>query len=255
VTAAELAALAEDPWAFIEPSTGGERIENERFCLTISPSRVWGGICRLRLRPEQVEEAVGELRGLTDGVELVTWNVGPSATPSGLPERLRELGLGDPGPPLDPVCAALVLAKEPPPVDGIEVRRVGSFGDFLTGLEIILAADTWSEDGAAGERRRARENYERGQRRGGLQWLAYLDGRPVAYAEAARSPVGLYLGGGATLPDARRHGCYRALVRERWDEAVRLGLPGLAVQAKYHTSAPILRRLGFREVATIHTLQ
>jgi len=27
------------------------------------------------------------------------------------------------------------------------------------------------------------------------------------------------------------------------------------VQAKYDTSAPILRRLGFREVATIHTLQ
>jgi hypothetical protein len=36
---------------------------------------------------------------------------------------------------------------------------------------------------------------------------------------------------------------------------VRLGLDGLAVQAQHGTSAPILRRLGFTEVATVHTLQ
>ena len=61
--------------------------------------------------------------------------------------------------------------------------------------------------------------------------------------------------GGATLPEARGRGCYRALVRARWDEAAKLGLPGLAVQAQYGSSAPILRRLGFVETATIHTLR
>jgi hypothetical protein len=255
VTTTELAAFAEDPAAFIEPSEGAERIEDERFCLTISPGRVRAGICRLRLRPEQVEETVEEIRRLTEGVEFVTWNVGSSALPADLPARLRELGLGDPQPPLDPLCAALVLASPPPVADEVEVRRVSSFEDSLSALEIMLASDTWSDDSAASERERARENYERRQRRGDFQWLAYLDGKPVACAAAARSAVGLYLEGGATLPEARGHGCYRTLVRERWDEAVRLGLPGLAVQAKYHTSAPILRRLGFREVATIHTLQ
>ena len=44
-------------------------------------------------------------------------------------------------------------------------------------------------------------------------------------------------------------------MRARWDEAVRLGTPGLAVQAQHATSAPILRKLGFIEVASIHTLQ
>ena len=48
---------------------------------------------------------------------------------------------------------------------------------------------------------------------------------------------------------------YRALVRARWEEAVRLGRPGLAVQARYGSSAPILRALGLVEVATVHTLQ
>ena len=61
--------------------------------------------------------------------------------------------------------------------------------------------------------------------------------------------------GGSTLPGARGRGCYRALVRARWEEAMRLELPGLAVQAQYGSSAPILRGLGFVEVATIHTLQ
>jgi GNAT superfamily N-acetyltransferase len=72
---------------------------------------------------------------------------------------------------------------------------------------------------------------------------------------ADRTPAGLVLAGGSTLPEARGRGCYRALVRARWDEAVRLGTPGLAVQAQYGTSAPILRKLGFIEVASIHTLQ
>jgi hypothetical protein len=44
-------------------------------------------------------------------------------------------------------------------------------------------------------------------------------------------------------------------VRARWHEAVRLGRSGLAVQAQYGSSAPILRALGFVEVATVHTLQ
>ena len=58
-----------------------------------------------------------------------------------------------------------------------------------------------------------------------------------------------------TLAEARGGGCYRALVRARWDEAVALGLPGLAVQAQYGSSFPILRRLGFVETATVHTLR
>ena len=46
-----------------------------------------------------------------------------------------------------------------------------------------------------------------------------------------------------------------SLVRARWEEAARLGLPGLAVQAQYGSSAPILWRLGFRETSVVHTLQ
>jgi GNAT superfamily N-acetyltransferase len=252
-----LIALAEDPEFYIEPPEGSDRNADERLCLTIGPHRRWAGVCRPRLPDddEQIAGTVAEIRRRTVGIEHVMWNVGSSATPTGLPDRLRALGLGDPEPPFEPVAAAMALEREPPAVDGVEVRRIETLEEHRAGLEIMLASATFPDAPAAAERERAAEVFERRQRRGGLQWLAYVDGRPVAFALADRGLAGLYLGGGSTLPEARGRGCYRALVRARWDEAIRLGLPGLAVQAQYGTSAPILRRLGFAEVATVHTLQ
>lgn len=253
-----LSALAEDPEFFIEPPEGSDRQTDGRFCLTIGPRRRWAGVCRPRLPDdaEQIASAVAEIRRLTAGIEHVTWNVGSSATPTGLPERLRALGLGDPEPPFEALVTAMALEHEPAAsVPVVKVRRIETLEQHLEGLEIMLASATWSDTAAAAERERAAEVFARRQRRGGLQWLAFLGGRPVAFAVADRCSAGLYLGGASTLPEARGRGCYRALVGARWDEAIRLGLPGLAVQAQYRSSAPILRRLGFADVATIHTLQ
>jgi GNAT superfamily N-acetyltransferase len=257
VISPELIALAEDPEFSIEPPEGAQRIIDDRFCVIIGSELRWAGVCRLRLPtdPAEVAEVVAEIRQLVAGVEPVEWNVGSSATPADLPELLRGLGLRDPDPPSDAVVAAMALAEEPPAVDGVDVRRIETFDDHLAGLEIMLAADNWPDAAAADQRERARDTFDRRNRRGGFQWLAWVDDQPVAFGAADRGAAGLFLAGGSTLPAARGHGCYRALVRARWDEAVRLGIPGLAVQAQYGSSAPILRKLGFQEVATIHTLQ
>jgi hypothetical protein len=252
-----LRGLAEDPEFHLDPPQGAERFADDRFCLVVGSERRWAGVCRLRLPddPAVLVETVGEILGRVSGIDPVVWNVGPSARPTGLPRQLRALGLRAPDPPLEPVAVAMILEREPAAVGGVEVRRIETLDDHLIGLEIMLAADTWSEEAASTERRLARETFERRRRRGGMQWLALADGVPAAFAAAERGPAGLYLAGGATAPGARGRGCYRALVRARWDEAVRLGTPGLAVQAQLGSSAPILRRLGFAEVATIHTLQ
>lgn len=252
-----LAALAEDPERFTEPPDGSERIVTERSCLVIGPDRRWAGVCALRLPDDDREVAaeVEALRRTVHGVEPVVWNVGSSATPGDLPDHLRALGLRDPDPPMDPVCAAMVLEREPPSVPGVDVRRIETLEHHLLGLEIMLSAVTWSPAAAAAERARAEETFRRRMARGGFQWLAWLDGDPVAYGAADLAAAGLFLAGGSTLPAARGRGCYRALVRARWEEAFRLGRSGLAVQAQYGSSAPILRALGFVEVATIHTLQ
>ncbi len=253
----ELVALAEDPELFIDPPEGSRRIVDDRYCVTIGPDGRWAGVCRLRLPtvPDGLTAAVAEIREHVRGIDPVLWNVGSSATPGDLPDRLRELGLSDPDPPMDAVCAGMALTEEPPPVAGVEVRRIETLEEHLAGLEIVLAAATWSDSAATAERARAEEVFERRTRRGGYQWLAWVEGRPVAFGLADRAAAGLYLAGGSTLSEARGRGCYRALVRARWDEAVRLGTPGLAVQAQYGTSAPILKRVGFAEVATVHTLQ
>ena len=252
-----LAQLAEDPEFYVEPPEGAERILDDRYCVVIGSERRWAGVCHLRFGddPAAVAAATGEILGLVGDIERTMWNVGSSAEPPSLPERLRGLGWRDPEPPWDPVVAAMVLAEKPPASDAVEIRRIETFDDHLAGLEVMLASDAFSQEVMARERAEARRTFERRTRRGSLQWLAIVAGKPVAFAIAERSPVGLFLAGGATLPEARGRGCYRALVRARWDEALALGLPGLAVQAQYGSSFPILRRLGFVETATVHTLR
>jgi GNAT superfamily N-acetyltransferase len=252
-----LASLAEDPEYFVTPPAGSRRVAEQPFCLTIGPHGRWAGVCRLRLPADDavIADVVASIRRLTEGIAPVIWNLGSSSTPDDLPRRLRDLGLRDPDPPLDPVVSALTIDRPPPASPDVEVAIVDSFEQHVAGLEIMLASDEWPERAAAAERARAREVFELRRQRDAPQWLAMLDGRPVAYAAADVTPAGLFLSGGATLPEARGRGCYRALVRARWDDSARRGTPGLAVQAQHGSSAPILRRLGFVDVATVHTLQ
>ena len=78
---------------------------------------------------------------LVADIRPITWNVGSLAIPDDLPGRLRGLGLRDPDPPLDAICAAMVLDSEPPRADDtVDVRRIDSLREHLQGLEIMLAA-------------------------------------------------------------------------------------------------------------------
>lgn len=253
-----LAELAEDPDVTVPPPEGSQRFIDDRSCVVIGPERRWASVSHLRLprRPDELHRSVVEILDRVAGITPVTWSVGSSATPADLPSELGRLGLRAPNPPLDPVCAAMTLGHEPASVvDAVRVRRVATLEEHRLGLEIMLAAAHWTDRAATEARTLAEETYGRRTRRGGLQWLAWHRDKAVAWAMADLSPAGLFLAGGATLPGARGIGCYRALVRARWDESVRLGLGGLAVQAQHDTSGPILRRLGFTEVAVIHTLQ
>jgi hypothetical protein len=252
-TSSSLSEFAEDPNPFLPRGVGTRGIDTLGYHAVVA--REWVSVSRVRLRDDEVEGVVDEVRALVPGARAIGWTVGPSATPPGLPERLRALGFGDPDPPNEPTFAALTLDREPPSVDGIEVRRVESFEDFLEGLEITLAAAAFREEDAARERAEARETYKRRHSRPGGEWLAYLDGRPAAAAGAIACERGLFMAGGSTAPWARGRGCYRALVRARWDEAVARGTPGLVVHAQHGTSRPILERLGFELVCELHELE
>lgn len=227
----------------------GVRIVDEaRFFATVMPGK-WIGVCRLDFAPGDAAAVLGEVRSLEPGVST-SWQT-PRAD---LADALREAGCRDPRAPLEPQFTALGCDTAPPEVDGVEVRRIETLEEHVTGLAIEHSSSNFPEEAKERRRAEAEAMFERRRARPGGQWLAYLDGRAVAWGSAVAGPRGLYLAGGATLPEARGRGAYRALVRARWDYAAQLGTPALTVGAQ-ETSRPILERLGFERICTMYELE
>ena len=247
-TSTALRAFAEAPGAYFD-TRDKQVVVDPRFYVTVSKNRKWTNVCRLAFDPAEAPDVVAEVHALEPGA-LVSW-ITPQPE---LADSLRAAGCRDPGPPLQPTFTALATETEPPDVPEIEIRRVESYDDFLTLLEIFLSSENWTDEARERQRADARHSYEIRLARPAGDWLACIDGRPVAAAGAIVSSRGLYLSGAATHPDARGRGCYRALIRARWDEAVRLGTPALVVHAQ-ETSRPILESVGFEQVCTLYELE
>lgn len=81
--------------------------------------------------------------------------------------------------------------------------------------------------------------------------LAMAGDQPVSAARIEFPPGCEFAGlwGGGTLPQWRRRGIYRALVRYRAELAVERGVPYLTVDAS-EQSRPVLERVGFTRLAT-----
>ncbi|MGA0602580.1 GNAT family N-acetyltransferase [Caulobacter sp. KR2-114] len=175
------------------------------------------------------------------------WKVFSHDQPAGLERALATAGFVAGGP---ETFLAIDLAEATlaaPRTEGISVRRVTD----RAGVDDLVAANSaafgkaepWRADALA-----PRLND------GSLAlFVAYADdGRPVSSGRLELAPgrdfAGLY--GGGTDPAFRGRGVYRALVAARADEARRLGVRYLTVDAR-ETSRPILQRLGFTPLATI----
>jgi GNAT superfamily N-acetyltransferase len=151
----------------------------------------------------------------------------------------------------DPVAIALALTKAPPaPPAGLIARRVESFDDYAAAIRVQQVAFGASEERIADERERLRDQFETAPR---LMHAVWLDGELVSAGTCAPTPHGLALFGGATLPEARGRGAYRALIDIRWQEARDRGSAVLLTQAGA-MSRPILERLGFEAVGQIDML-
>jgi GNAT superfamily N-acetyltransferase len=247
-TSSSLRDFAEAPAAYL-PALDTRVVETDRYYARASPNGRYLEVCRLHIEPDEAHEVFAEVTAIQPGART-TWTV--VAPADDVVAALKSAGCRDPDPPLVPTFTALATERDPPPVAGVDVRKIESFDDFLVGLELVLS-DDWSEDHRARQRAEAEETYLRRRARPGGEWLAYVDGKPVAWGGGVACERGMYLAGAITLPEYRGHGCYRALLRARWDEAVILGAPALVVHAQ-ETSRPILERCGFERVATLHEL-
>jgi GNAT superfamily N-acetyltransferase len=235
--------LAENANTHVPLGPDDERILTDRYVLWLGRLPNWNVAQRFRFAAQELDEVRAELhthlreRGRT----ACAWEVATGAKPADLVERLEARGLR-----VTEHQVGLVLDRPPAQTaPGVEVRLVETDDEWWEAERIAAVA--------FGEKTRS-------ERRAYVPdpakpiYLAYVDGVPVGRGSAAYSEHGVTLFGGATLPEARGLGAYRALVAARWDDAVARGTPLLVTQAS-PMSLPILTRLGFREVSRITALE
>lgn len=238
--------VAEDLDAYVLRPSAWSREDREGVVLIDGP-----GPSPLERFAADPAAAVAETRAWFRGRgrQAFTWKLGTHATPAGLEVRLRAHGAHEDE--AEPEHTAMVLRTEPPRVDGIEVRAVESYADYAQSAEIMFAGFSGSfTDDEVNAMRAALPARYAGYREQMVssRYLAFSDGAAIGAATAIRTAVGVVaLGGGATLPQGRGRGAYRALVHARWADAVRSGSPALVTQAS-GMSRPILERLGFLAV-------
>lgn len=172
------------------------------------------------------------------------WITGPGTTPRDLPARLARAGLEHADSLAGMARTDLRLDVTANPLARIEEIRLA---DAARESAMMAAAYGMPEDVA-----RLFDQLLAGAKpirvRG---YFAYLgDDRPVAWSYLVYVPGTriVLLGGAATLPEARQHGLYTALVKRRLDDARADGSEAAIIQADRNTSAPICAKLGFREL-------
>jgi len=176
------------------------------------------------------------------------WMVGPRTTPRDLPARLEAAGMRVFKEQL--ALADTDLTRAIPTSADVDVR-VATRADIevidrikAKAFDMPLASARWIDEmlfGAA-------------ERSGTLVFhLASIDGAPVAFSQTflwRESGIAILAGAG-TLPEARGRGVFRTLLAHRYAYARELGIRAATIQAYEDTSAPICKRLGFRELGRL----
>lgn len=234
--------LAENPNTYVPLRPGHERIATDRYVLWLGRGDHpgWNVAQRFRFSADELGEVRDEIHAhvRARGRTACSWEVGSSARPGDLVDRLLEIGLVEDD---EPLRVGMVLTTPPSGAPDVEVRRAAT--DDERRLAEAIASTVYGTplvDPPPPDP-------------GTVVYLAYLDGEPVARATGSFSEHGVTLFGAAVLPEARGRGAYRALVHARWEDAVARGTPLAATDAGSQ-SRPILERMGFREVCTIRAL-
>jgi GNAT superfamily N-acetyltransferase len=234
-----------------DPLPAGEQVEHDGPVLRFKGG-VGGGWVLYRdlgeLDGAELDELIArQVRVFAERGERFEWKLHGHDRPADLPERLRAAGFEPED--LETVVIAPIAAVAGPPLlpDGVALREVTERHD----LERIgaMEEEVWQQ---------------------GHSWLPEMieaeraadpDSIAVVVAEAGETVVCAAwirfaletefatLWGGATLPEWRRRGVYRATVAYRANLAAERGFRYLEVDAS-SDSAPILQRLCFVAVTT-----
>lgn len=183
--------LAENPNAYVPVGAGNERIATDRYVLWLGTGDdpAWNVAQRFRLRTEEIDEVRNEIHGhvRARGRTACSWEVGSSATPVDLVDRLLERGLVEDD---EPLRVGMTLSSPPSGISEVEVRRAQTDDDRRIAARIAAAVygGPYVEPPPPDP--------------GTVTYLAYLDGTPVGRATGSFSDHGVTLFGAAVMPEA-----------------------------------------------------
>lgn len=233
---------------FLEPAPGRLLHVTDGYAFSVDFGDSWAQVERIRLREDSLADAIAEVDAFMheSDTRRTSWWLTERSTPA--EEAFLAAGLqrveGD------YLHAAMVLTGEPPAVDGVEVREVTTLEEYAESRRLALGAfDNPHQRNPSDEDLAAEWEHKSDP-----TFAAWIEGRMASTGRAIYTRAGGYLMGGSTAAWARGRGAYRAVVRARWDEAVRRGTPALVVGAG-PMSRPILERLGFEQVLQFRRLE
>lgn len=205
---------------------------------------------KIRLGPGDPRALLRRVREAINafGRSSARWWITPLSTPTNLIEDLRSHSFKSEGESITAMVTRCSSISEGP--GDIEVREAETLDDYVTCGRIgAVAFGTEPPELAAVASVFEAENADERV----AAYIALIDRRPVATARATFTSNGVALNGGATLPEARSRGAYRALVSARCRDAEARNIEWVVVQAR-PSAAPILVRLGFEPVGQIQVL-
>jgi GNAT superfamily N-acetyltransferase len=195
---------------------------------------------------EWVKQAAAHYRADPD-VRHVEWKTRGHDRAPGLHEALLANGFRPDEQESIMIGEARLLAVDVELPDGVELRRIAAEADVRA--ISAMHEEVFHEDFAEEMTSALMDRLARGD---GMElWVAEAEGAIVSSGRLEPVPGTEFAGiwGGATLPEWRRRGIYRALTAARARSALRLG-KRLMNSDSTEFSRPILERAGFVKVST-----
>jgi hypothetical protein len=220
---------------------------NDRVIRVISRTGSWTGVSWSNLDPGNVDAVIAaQINRFVEIARPWEWKVYSYDQPADLGDRLIAAGF-IPGPVESVMVAEIASLRFPARPAGLEVRPVADQHgvDTLVRLHDQVFGGDHSAVGAA-----VLDALPR-QPRPVAAVIAWSEGAPIASGRVEFHDGSDFasLWGGGTLPGWRGRGAFRSLVAHRAALAAARGFRYLLVDASA-ASRPILRRLGFVELAT-----
>ena len=238
----ELLAKYDEQVRRVSPFEGVER--TDRIVRILLPH--WRGVLWSNLDEATADAAIAGEIARFDGLGKFEWKYYSNDQPADLPDRLRAAGFTAEDTETLLIGDVARLPRESPLPDGIDLREITDEAGVDAMARVNL--EGFGEQADEGFRTQVLKEIRAGRTR---MVVAFDGERPVSMGRvefyAGTEFGGLF--GGATIPEFRGRGIFRAIVAQRVAWATAAGCRYLQTDAS-DDSRPILERLGFIPVGT-----